>query len=93
MRTKLVLLLIILILLSSCIPGDGKHTKAKPAGFLWGIWHGWIAPLSLIIGIFDGDIRIFESNNTGWWYGLGFYMAILGGFGGLSLSRRKRKKK
>jgi hypothetical protein len=76
--------------LSGCIPGDGKHTRSKPAGFFWGIWHGWIAPVSLVVGIFNKSIRIYEKNNHGWWYDLGYYMAIIGGFGGLSLIRRSR---
>ncbi|KQC03824.1 MAG: hypothetical protein APR54_09105 [Candidatus Cloacimonas sp. SDB] len=81
-----------MLVLCSCVPGDGKHDVNKPAGFLWGIWHGWIAPLSLIIGIFNKNITIYESANTGWWYDLAFYMAILGGFGGLSLTRKRIKK-
>lgn len=89
---KFVILFIILILLSGCIPGDGKHTPIKPAGFFWGIWHGWIAPLSLIVQLFNDDIRVYERNNSGWWYDFGFYIAILGGFGGLSLTRKRKKK-
>ena len=89
---KILLLLLIIFLLTSCIPGDGKHTVEKPAGFLWGIWHGWLAPLSLIIGFFSNAIRIYEVNNTGWWYDLGFYIAVISGFGGLSLSRKRKKK-
>ena len=88
---KIVLLLLIIILLSGCIPGDGKHTEEKPAGFFWGIWHGWIAPISLVIRIFNPNIRIYETANTGWWYEFGFYIAIISGFGGLSLYRKKRK--
>jgi hypothetical protein len=90
---KSLILLIIVILLSGCIPGDGKHTKEKPAGLLWGIWHGWLAPLSLIIGIFNSVVRVYEVNSSGWWYDFGFYIAIIGGFGGLSLSRKRKKKK
>jgi hypothetical protein len=91
-----VLLLIIIaamaFTLTSCIPGDGTY-DAKPAGFFWGIWHGWISPISLIIGIFDHHIRVYEVSNTGWWYDFGFYMAVISGFGGLSLSRKHRKSK
>jgi len=86
------MVLVILYALTGCIPGDGTHTSEKPAGFLWGIWHGWIAPVSLIIGIFNKSIRVYEVYNTGWWYDFGFYIAIISGFGGLSLSRKKRKK-
>ena len=60
---KIILLLLITIFLASCIPGDGKHTPIKPARFFWGIWHGWIAPISLIVQIFDNDIRVYERNN------------------------------
>ena len=86
-----ILLLIILITSAGCVPGDGKHTAEKPAGFFWGIWHGWIAPISLIWQLFNSDIRVYEPQNTGWWYDLGFYIAIISGFGGISLTRRKRK--
>ena len=86
-------LLIILITFSGCVPGDGKHTPEKPAGFFWGIWHGWIAPISLIWGLFNPAIRVYELQNTGWWYDLGFYIAIISGFGGISFRRRKRTKK
>lgn len=89
----LLLLVVILIVMTGCIPGDGSYTSGRPAGFLWGIWHGWIAPISLIIGIFDQNIRVYEVVNTGWWYDFGFYIAIISGFGGLSLSRKKNKKK
>ena len=86
------LLLMALITFAGCIPGDGKHTPDKPAGFFWGIWHGWIAPISLIWGLFNPEIRVYEHQNIGWWYDLGFYIAIISGFGGISFSRNRRKK-
>ena len=94
MKSKIiaiVLALCMLAVLSSCLPGDGKNTPEKRANFLTGIWHGWIAPISLIVGIFDHNIRIYEPDNTGWWYDLGFYMAIISGFGGFAFSRRKKR--
>lgn len=78
-----------LAVLAGCVPGDGTATAADPAGFFWGIWHGWLAPVSLIMGLFDRSIRVYEVMNTGWFYDLGFYMAIISGFGGLSLVRKK----
>lgn len=97
MKKKTLLLGIILALLTftltGCIPGDGTYRAARPAGFLWGVWHGWIAPISLIIGIFDKNIRIYEVVNIGWWYDLGYYAAVISGFGGLSLFRRKRSER
>lgn len=84
---------LILLTLTGCVPGDGSYTASDPAGFFWGIWHGWLAPISLIIGIFHKNIRVYEIINSGWWYDFGFYIAIISGFGGLSLSRKKKSKK
>lgn len=80
------------LIFTGCIPGDGTYTSDNPAGFFWGIWHGWIAPISLIVGLFKNNISVYETVNTGWWYDFGFYIAVISGFGGLSLSRKKRQK-
>ena len=90
---KFVIILLLVSILLGCFPGVGRESVNNSAGFLAGIWHGWIAPISLIMGIFNNNIRVYEINNTGWWYDLGFYMAIISGFGGISLSRKKMKKK
>lgn len=81
------------ILMVGCMPGDGSYSLVKPANFLSGIWHGWIAPISLVLGIFNKNHRVYEIVNSGWWYDFGFYIAIISGFGGLSLSRKKKKEK
>ncbi len=89
----MLLIMVMLLLLSACMPGDGSYVDDHHANFLSGIWHGWIAPISLIRGFFNSDIRVYESYNTGWWYDFGFYIAVIGGFGGLSLARNKTKDK
>lgn len=88
----MILVLVLLFSLSACMPGDGSYVDNHYANFLSGVWHGWIAPLSLIVGFFNKGIRVYEAYNTGWWYDFGFYIAIISGFGGLSLSRNKKKK-
>lgn len=85
-----VLAILLVILLTGCIPGDGTNTKGNPAGFFWGVWHGWVAPISLIIGLFKKGIRVYEVANSGWLYDFGFYIAVISGFGGLSLVRRNK---
>ncbi len=72
-----------------CFPGGGSWSPFEPAGFFSGVWHGWIAPLSLIVSMFSDEVRIYEPFNTGWWYDAGFYIAIISGFGGVALSRKK----
>jgi len=90
-KTFLALALLALVLsFAGCIPGDGHNTTQKPAGFFWGIWHGWVAPISLIISIFKKNIRLYEVFNNGWLYDFGFYIAVISGFGGLSLFRRRK---
>ena len=97
MKKKLAILAIILTLMvitmTGCIPGDGTYSITHKAGFFWGIWHGWMAPFSLIISFFKHNISIYEPFNTGWFYDLGFYAAIISGFGGFSLSRKRKKNK
>lgn len=87
----LFLIIVLLISLTGCVPGDGVNTASNPAGFFYGIWHGWLAPLTLILHFFDQNVRLYEVNNVGWWYDFGFYMAIISGFGGLSLFRNKKR--
>ena len=90
--TVIVTLLVVCFIFTACAPGMHRFDDPEqPAGFLMGIWHGWIAPVSLVWGLIDSDIRVYEVNNRGWLYDFGFYIAIIGGFGGLALSRKKKK--
>ncbi len=88
-RFFIIMLLISILVIAGCFPTHSAEHE-KVAGFFMGIWHGWIAPISLIIGLFDSNIRVYEANNTGWWYDFGFYMAIIAGFGSLQLKRKKK---
>ena len=88
-----VLLLLSIILFAGCFPGTERFKSDSPAGFFTGVWHGWIAPISLIVGLFKDGVRIYELNNVGWWYDFGYYIAIISGFGGASLTRKKKRDK
>ncbi len=91
-RAAVVLIVVAAVATAACLPGTPQATRSGPPGFLVGIWHGWIAPLSLVLGFLNPGIRIYEARNAGWAYDCGFYIAIISGFGGFSLFRRKRKK-
>lgn len=86
----IVLVIALVSFLPNCIPGIGIYTLDRPADFTSGIWHGWIAPISLVISIFNSNVTIYEVVNSGWWYDFGFYTAVIGGFGGLVLFRRPK---
>jgi len=90
---SVIAILFIGVVITGCFPGGGSSEADDLAGFFFGVWHGWIAPVSLVMGFFNSSISIYEIHNTGWWYDFGFYMAIISGFGGLSLLRKDRDKK
>ena len=80
------------LVMIGCFPGGKSYSPDEPAGFFSGIWHGWIAPLSLVVSLFKHEVRIYEPFNTGWWYDFGFYVAIISGFGGVALTRKGKSK-
>jgi hypothetical protein len=62
----------------------------EPSGFLGGLWHGIIAPLSFFVSLFSDSIAMYAVNNNGGWYDFGFVLGagILFG-GGSRASKRK----
>ena len=61
-----VLLIAVVLLLSSCAPGNERFTLDEPAGFFMGIWHGLIMGISFIISLFNENVYIYELYNSGW---------------------------
>jgi len=75
---------------TGCIARVNENTERPPSGFFRGVWHGWIAPFTLILQFVDRDNRMYDPHNTGFAYEIGFYMAVISGIGGLSLIRKKK---
>jgi hypothetical protein len=61
---------------------------AEPAGFLAGFWHGIICPIVFLVGLFVDGVRIYETNNSGLWYDLGFILGASGSLGGTGAASR-----
>jgi len=79
---KLVSLIFFVILLTSCTAGNLQFTTEDPAGFWYGLWHGIISVISLIIHLFNDSIVVYETNNTGGWYDFGFLLGVIFIWGG-----------
>ena len=58
-----------------------KEEGADPAGFAAGLWHGIIAPITFLVSISNPGVRIYETNNNGILYDLGFLIGISGSVG------------
>lgn len=100
-RSRARVLLIILValgavlLLTSCAAGPNAEvdTGEDPAGFLLGLWHGFIILVTFVISLFSDNVSVYEVANNGNWYDFGFILGILisiGGSGGGASRSRKR---
>ena len=91
---KTLLFLPLLFLFTACTAGDVQFTQAEPAGFWYGLWHGMISFVTLIIHLFNENVSVYEVNNTGGWYDFGFLLGVIFVWGGSShVSCRSAAKK
>jgi hypothetical protein len=87
----------IVLFLAACTAGpnsfiDTPSPDGYTAGFLAGLWHGFIAPVTFVISLFSDNINIYEVHNSGGWYDFGFVLGagiLFGGGSKASCSRRK----
>lgn len=63
---------------SSAFAEYGQYSSYEPAGFFSGIWHGLLAPWSLIARWFIDNLVMYAIPNTGWFYDFGFLVGIVG---------------
>jgi len=84
-----------LVLLAACAAGDARYTAEVPAGFWAGLWHGAISLVALIVGFFVDTVEIYERDNVGTWYDVGYILGILcvSGGGGSEAHRRARRRR
>ncbi len=80
------------LMLAGCAAGDARFTMDAPAGFWTGLLHGFISWVTLVIGIFSDQVRVYEPHNTGGWYDLGFLLGV-GIWGGGSHAYRRTSPK
>jgi hypothetical protein len=56
-----------------------------------GLWHGIIAPATLLVSFFNSDVRMYEVHNAGSEYDLGFFVGLALVIALLSLFARMRR--
>jgi hypothetical protein len=93
-RTEFSLFLLFTFFLLFLLSGCASKVPVDPAwqgdtyGFLGGLWHGIIAPISFVISLFDEDVAMYAVNNNGAWYDFGFVLGAGILFGGGSKASR-----
>lgn len=99
MKNKIIfpaIIVLLVILVTSCFPGGNVSEGVASefgitAGFLRGLWHGFIAPFTFVVSLFTDGIHMYEVHNNGGWYNFGFVIGagiIFSGSG--RASKRKR---
>jgi hypothetical protein len=92
----LVAVLAATLILAGCAPGPNSAEKTADAeghtaGFLLGLWHGFIAPVTFVISVFTKNVRLYEVHNNGSWYNFGFVLGAGLFLSGGILGRKKKK--
>ncbi len=94
-RLTLVLLLVVLVV-AACAPSANPLTDqalgdGSPAGFLLGLWHGFIVVITFVISLFSDSIGMYEVHNTGWSYDLGYLLGLMAALGGGGAGARRKR--
>jgi hypothetical protein len=64
--------------------------NGRVSGVLQGLWHGIIAPVTLIMSFFNEEVQMYEVHNDGKEYNLGFLLGVAIVFLLLGFSGRRR---
>lgn len=79
-------------LLAGCAAGGPRFTDTSPADFWWGVWHGLISFITLIVGLFDASVKVYEVDNNGRWYDFGFLIGVTLLWGHRTVTRPRKPK-
>lgn len=88
----IIVLLVSILLLTSCAATEPIEScvTGREYGFLYGLLHGFITPVSFVVSLFDEQVAIYAVNNSGGWYDTGFLLGS-GGWGFLAGKKTKKK--
>jgi len=82
-RIVLVGILLLCILAAGCAPGNERWASVDNRANFWaGLWHGLIIIVTFVVSLFTKDVGIYEANNIGWGYNIGFILGCMISLGG-----------
>ena len=75
-KVTTILLLALVVLMTGCATqiDTTNCINTEPSGFFWGWWNGATMFFSFIGSLITNDIVIYDINNNGGWYDLGFIL-------------------
>ena len=87
---RVLILAALTIILAACVPTEAPSAIQPSApGFLLGVWHGFVFPVTFILSLFTDDIAVYAVPNNGTWYDFGYFIGIV--FLGVGARSSKRR--
>ena len=88
---RLALIMVAALALAACVAIEAPSAiNPDGPGFLEGVWHGFIFPVSFILSLFTDNIAVYSVPNNGHWYDFGYFVGICFlGVGARSSKRRR----
>ena len=66
-----------LLLLAACAQQVPDAVRPGAPGFLLGLWHGFIFPVSWFLSLVMPDVAVYAVPNDGGWYDFGYFLGIV----------------
>lgn len=89
----IIALIALLATLVGCAAGTGRFSYSDQAGFWAGLWHGAICVITFIISLFSSTVEMYEQNNRGELYDLGFLLGAFIVWGGIFHRHRTHRRR